>query len=136
VVRRSVLDDIFREMVSIRHRLDAIEKNLSGWNPEPLEVPETALLFLPDHLRRTYLTVASHGECDATLVSNFTGRARAAESNCLNQLARMGWLDKRRVSKAIHFRPIAERGQNKFEAVCIKKSGRISAAERKLTPTE
>jgi hypothetical protein len=109
MVRRSVLDSIFQEMVSVRHRLDAIEKNLSGWNPEPLEVPGTALLLLPDHLRRTYLTVASKGECDATLVSNLTGRCRAVESNYLNQLARMGWLNKRRVSNTVSFRPISER---------------------------
>ena len=109
MVRRSVLDRIFQEMMNIRYRLDDIEKSFSNWSPQPLEVADTELLQLPDHLRRTYLTVASRGECDATVVSNRTGRCRAVESNYLNQLARMGWLNKRRVSKAIHFRPIADR---------------------------
>jgi hypothetical protein len=60
------------------------------------------------HLRRTYLVVASRGECDATVVSDLIGRCRAVESNYLNQLARMGWLNRRRVSKAIQFMPLSE----------------------------
>jgi hypothetical protein len=43
------------------------------------------------------------------VVSNLTGRSRAVESNYLNQLARMGWLNKRRVSKTVYFRPVSER---------------------------
>ena len=66
IVRRSILDSIFKEMVNIRHRLDNIEKTFSNWNPQPLDLSDTALLLLPDHLRRTYITVASNGECAAT----------------------------------------------------------------------
>ena len=95
-------------MLSIRYRLDDMEKNLSNWNPKPVEYSDMKLLLLPDHLRKTYLIVASRGECDATVASNLTGRCRAIESNYLNQLARMGWLNKRRVSKTISFRPISE----------------------------
>jgi hypothetical protein len=109
MVRRSVLDKIFQEILNIRYRLDDIEKDFSNWSPQPLEVSDTELLQLPDHLRRTYLTVASRGECDATVVSNLTGRCRAVESNYLNQLARMGWLDKRRISKTINFRSVCEK---------------------------
>ena len=109
MVRRSVLDKIFQEMMNIRYRLDDIEKSFSNWSPQPLEVNDTEILQLPDHLRRTYLTLASRGECDATVVSNLTGRCRAVESNYLNQLARMGWLNKRRISKTINFRPICEK---------------------------
>jgi hypothetical protein len=108
MVRRSVLDKIFREMINIRCRLDDIEKSVSNWNPQPLEVPANELLQLSDHLRQTYLTVTSRGESEATVVSNITGRSRAIESNYLNQLARMGWLNKRRVSKTIYFRPVSE----------------------------
>ena len=85
-----------------------MEKNLSNWNPKPVEYSDMKLLLLPDHLRKTYLIVASRGECDATVASNLTGRCRAIESNYLNQLARMGWLNKRRVSKTISFRLISE----------------------------
>ena len=109
MVRRSVLDKIFQEMMNIRYRLDDIEKSFSNWNPQPVEVADSALLALPDHLRVTYTTIAARGECDATVVSNATGRCRSVESNYLNQLARMGWLCKRRISKTIHFRPVSEK---------------------------
>jgi hypothetical protein len=91
-------------MMNMRQRLDDIENNFSNWNPQPVNVPESELISLPDHLRKTYVVVASKGECDAVQVSNFTGRCRAIESNYLNQLSRMGWLHKRRISKAVHFR--------------------------------
>jgi len=120
MVRRSVLDKIFKEMLNIRYRLDDLEKNFSNWNPQPLEVPDTELLQLPDHLRMTYMRVAARGESNATLVSNLTGRCRAVESNYLNQLARMGWLNKRRISKTIHFRPISEETVEKI-TVCRSK---------------
>ena len=109
MVKRSMLDKIFREMIKIRYRLDDIEKSVSNWNPQPLEVSDIELLQLPDHLRRTYLTVVSKGECETKVVSNLTGRSRAAESNYLNQLARMGWLNKRRISKTLYFRPVSQR---------------------------
>jgi hypothetical protein len=109
MVRRSVLDKIFREMINIRWRLDDIEKSVSNWSPRPLGVSDTELLQLPDNLRRTYLAIASKGECPAEVVSNLTGRCRAVESNYLNQLARMGWLNKRRVSRTLYFRPVSEK---------------------------
>ncbi len=108
MVRRSIFDQIFREMQNIRFRLDDMEKNLSSWKPQPMSVAESDLISLPDHLRQTYLVVLQKGECQATVVSNSTGRCRAIESNYLNQLNRMGWLNKRRVSKAIHFRAVTE----------------------------
>jgi hypothetical protein len=113
MVRRSVLDSIFKEMMSIRYRLDDIENNFSSWAPQPIDVPESALFTLPDHLRRTYVVVASKGECSAVNVSNLTGRCRAIESNYLNQLSRMGWLNKRRISKAVHFRAASKKNVGK-----------------------
>lgn len=107
MVRRSAFDRIMQEMMQIRYRLDDIEAALSKWNPRPLEVSESELLSLPDHLRKTYVTVISKGECSATEVSNLTGRCRAMESNYLNQLARMGWLSKHRASKTTRFRLIS-----------------------------
>jgi len=110
MVRRSVLEQIFKEMMHMRQRLDDIENSFAGWNPQPVKVPESELISLPDHLRKTYMVVASKGECDAVTVSNQTGRCRAIESNYLNQLARMGWLEKRRVSKTAHFHLMTQKG--------------------------
>jgi hypothetical protein len=107
--------------MNIRYRLDDLEKSFANWSPQPLDVTDTELLLLPDHLRKTYMTVASKGECNATLVSNLTGRCRAVESNYLNQLVRMGWLNKRRISKTMHFRLVSENVQNKGSPVKVKK---------------
>jgi hypothetical protein len=76
----------------------------SNWQPQTLNISESELFSLPDNLRKTYLIVASKGECNATEVSNLTGRSRAIESSYLNQLTRMGWLTKRRNSKTLNFR--------------------------------
>jgi hypothetical protein len=103
MVKRSVFDKIFREMQQIHLRLDDLEKNLSGWSPPPINISEAKLIALSDHLRRTYVIVAARGECDALQVSNLTGRCRALESNYLNQLCRMGWLNKHKVSKSTMF---------------------------------
>ena len=109
MVRRSIFDQIFKEMQNIRFRLDDLENNISSWNPQPLEISESRLFELPDHLRKSYMTVVSRGECSAVDVSNLTGRCRAIESNYLNQLARMGWVNKRRVSKTTNFRAVSEK---------------------------
>lgn len=108
MVRRSILEQIFREMRNVRKRLDNIENNFNTWKPQPIQIPESSLIALPDHLRKTFAVVATKGECDAIEVSNQTGRCRAVESNYLNQLLRMGWLSKRRISKAVNFRPVEE----------------------------
>jgi len=113
LVRRSVLEEILREIMHIRTRLDEIEKGFAGWKPQPVDMSESDLVALPDHLRKTYVVVTSKGECTAVQVSNLTGRCRAIESNYLNQLSRMGWLNKRRVSKTVHFRPVSENGTRK-----------------------
>ncbi len=108
MVRRSVFDRIFHEIQQIRYRLDDIESEFSKWDPHPLNITESKLFSLPDHLRKSYIAVSSKGECNATLVSNLTGRCRSIESNYLNQLARMGWLMKQRDSKTMNFRVVPE----------------------------
>jgi predicted transcriptional regulator len=128
MVRRSILDRICRELLSIRCHLDDIEKMFSNWHPQPLHVSESILFSLPDHLRKTYLVVASRGECSATQVSNVTGRSRANESSYLNQLARMGWLTKRRDSKTLHFRPVSDRLLRKQLRQAISENGLLKCA--------
>jgi hypothetical protein len=120
MVRRSIFDQIFKEMQNIRFRLDDMENNMSSWNPQPLEISESKLISLPDHLRRTYMTVISKGECGAIHVSNFTGRCRAIESNYLNQLSRMGWLNKRRMSKTTIFRAVSKGFMGEASTVELK----------------
>jgi hypothetical protein len=94
-----VFEKIFREMQAIHFRLDELQKSVATWSTSPIEISESKLISIPNHLRKTLLSVAAKGECDATIASNNTGRCRALESNYLNQLARMGWLNKRKLSK-------------------------------------
>jgi hypothetical protein len=109
MVRRSIFNQIFREMQNIRFRLDDLQNAMASWSPQPVEISESKLISLPDHLRRTFMVVVSKGECSSVIVSNMTGRCRAIESNYLNQLVRMGWLNKRRDSKTMHFRAVSEK---------------------------
>lgn len=135
MVRRSTFDRILREMQEIRYRLDDIENSISRWNPQPLEISESELLSLPDHLRRTYLTIASKGEGNATEVANQTGHCRAIESNYLNQLVRIGWLTKLRDLKKIHFRLVSRRKLKKQNGASLKKCRRKTARLNMEFPT-
>ena len=109
MVRKSAFDRIFEELKQMRFQLDDIEAAVSSsLNPKPLEISDSELFLLPDHLRKTYLTVMSKGKTSATEAANLTGRCRAMESNYLNQLSRMGWLAKHRDSKTVRFSIISK----------------------------
>ena len=126
-----MFDRIIREMQEIRFRLDDIENSISSWNPPPLEISESDLFSLPDHLRKAYIAVASKGECTATEVSDLTGRCRAIESNYLNQLVRAGWLTKRRNSKAILFRLVSRKPMKGKTPINMEKCKRRSVKSDK-----
>ncbi len=77
-----------------------------------IEVPESAAEFpfdvdsivsLPDHLIKTGLIIAKIERGTALDVSKETGRARAAESDYLNQLVSMGYLKKKRSMRKVVF---------------------------------
>ena len=61
------------------------------------------LLSLPDHLRKTALTLIKLGRAMADDVARETGRARAIESAYLNQLVRMEYVWRNRVGKRVYF---------------------------------
>ncbi|GAI16704.1 unnamed protein product [marine sediment metagenome] len=61
------------------------------------------LLSLPDHLRKTALTLIKLGSAMADDVAKETGRARAIESAYLNQLVRMEHVWRNRVGKRVYF---------------------------------
>lgn len=64
------------------------------------------LIELPNHLRKTMLAVISLGKANAEEVSEQTGRARASESDNLDQLQRMGYVKKKRAGNKNFFSPI------------------------------
>jgi len=110
-------DEQFREKVvrileSIDSKLGKLEDKLAnakaipgrvvtGENKAPLDVD--ALLSLPDHLRQTAMVVSTKGSVDAEDVAKETGRTRAAESDYLNQLVKMGYISRKRVGRTVYF---------------------------------
>ena len=61
------------------------------------------LLSLPDHLRKTAVAVSTLRRATAADVAKETGRARAAESNYLNQLVTMKYIQRERKGKKVYF---------------------------------
>ena len=67
----------------------------------PLDV--MTLLSMPDHLRKTAMTICRCGRATAEEISEQTTRARAVESAYLNQLVIMGYLKKERQGRKAYF---------------------------------
>ncbi len=67
----------------------------------PLDV--MTLLSMPDHLRKTAMTVCRSGRATADEIAQQTTRARAVESAYLNQLVLMGYLKKERKGRKAYF---------------------------------
>lgn len=67
----------------------------------PLDV--MTLLSMPDHLRKTAMTVCRLGRATADETAQQTHRARAVESAYLNQLVIMGHLKKERTGRKAYF---------------------------------
>jgi len=62
-----------------------------------------SIVTLPDHLTKTAMVIARLERGTALDVSKETGRARAAESDYLNQLVSMGYLKKKRSMRKVVF---------------------------------
>jgi response regulator of citrate/malate metabolism len=69
--------------------------------PEALDV--MTLLSLPDHLRKTAVTLCKLGTATADEVAEQTKRARAVESGYLNQLVVMQYMKKERKGRKAYF---------------------------------
>jgi len=67
----------------------------------PLDV--MTLLSMPDHLRKTAMTLCRLGRATAEEIAQQTQRARAVESAYLNQLVIMGHLKKERKGRNAYF---------------------------------
>ena len=76
-------------------------QDLQPLTDTPLDV--MTLLSMPDHLRKTAMTICRCGRATAEEVSQQTSRARAVESAYLNQLVIMGYLKKERKGRKAYF---------------------------------
>ncbi len=81
----------------------------SGYNQKSsLALPDASLdvmtlLSMPDHLRKTAMTICRWERATAEEIAGQTKRARAVESAYLNQLVIMGYLKKERKGRKAYF---------------------------------
>jgi len=90
------------EKIEVMIELQKHTKKDAQMLPEaPLDV--MTLLSMPDHLRKTAMTVCRLGRATAEEIAQQTHRARAVESAYLNQLVIMGYLKKERKGRKAYF---------------------------------
>lgn len=89
--------EVFIELQKNERKQDFVVQDL----PEALDV--MTLLSLPDHLRKTAVTICKLGRATAEEVAEQTKRARAVESGYLNQLVLMSYLKKERKGRKAYF---------------------------------
>ena len=78
-----------------------VGKATSAMPDAPLDV--MTLLSMPDHLRKTAMTICRCRRATAEEIAEQTTRARAVESSYLNQLVVMGYLKKERDGRKAYF---------------------------------
>ncbi len=103
-----LLEKIRENLERLNEKIDVmIEIQKHGQREIPDNLPEAldvmTLLSLPDHLRKTAVTLCKLEEATADEVSEQTKRARAVESGYLNQLVIMGYMKKERRGRKAYF---------------------------------
>lgn len=107
-----LLRKLNRNLEAVSRKLDKlieVERSGARFIRPTIDVPEgtpldvTTLLSLPDHLRKSALSLSSLGEATATDLSKETSRVRAVESDYLNQLVSMGLIKKKRKGRDVYF---------------------------------
>jgi response regulator of citrate/malate metabolism len=103
-----LLEKIRENLEQLNEKIDVmIEIQRHDQRKLPEELPDTldvmTLLSLPDHLRKTAVTLCKLEEATADEVSEQTKRARAVESGYLNQLVVMGYMKKERRGRKAYF---------------------------------
>ncbi len=105
-----ILEKIKENLERLNEKIEVmieIQKNGNG-KKETQMIPDASLdvmtlLNMPDHLRKTAMTICRNGRATAEEISDQTTRARAVESAYLNQLVIMGYLKKERKGRKAYF---------------------------------
>jgi ArsR family transcriptional regulator, lead/cadmium/zinc/bismuth-responsive transcriptional repressor len=105
-----ILEKIKENLERLNEKIEVmieIQRNGNG-KKETQMVPDASLdvmtlLNMPDHLRKTAMTICRNGRATAEEISDQTSRARAVESAYLNQLVIMGYLKKERKGRKAYF---------------------------------
>ena len=103
-----ILEKIRENLEKLNEKIEVMIELQRKGKREMQPIPETpldvmTLLSMPDHLRKTAMTVCRLGRATAEEVAQQTHRARAVESAYLNQLVVMGYLKKEREGRKAYF---------------------------------
>jgi hypothetical protein len=105
-----VLEKIRENLERLNEKMEVmIELQKHGGSKDTIQpIPDApldvmTLLSMPDHLRKTAMTICRCGRATADEVAQQTSRARAVESAYLNQLVIMGYLKKERKGRKAYF---------------------------------
>ena len=98
------LNDKVEIMIEIQKSSNSNSNNQKA----SLSLPEASLdvmtlLSMPDHLRKTAMSICRCSRATAEEIAQQTKRARAVESAYLNQLVIMGYLKKERKGRKAYF---------------------------------
>jgi hypothetical protein len=103
-----ILEKIKENLEKLNEKMEIIielqkheRRELQPLPEAPLDV--MTLLSMPDHLRKTAMTVCRLGRATADEIAQQTHRARAVESAYLNQLVIMGYVKKERKGRKAYF---------------------------------
>jgi hypothetical protein len=107
----SVLERIEESLEKLNEKMEVmieIQKNGVDAHKNVPSLPDASLdvmtlLSMPDHLRKTAMTICRCGRATAEEIADQTSRARAVESSYLNQLVIMGYLKKERKGRKAYF---------------------------------
>ena len=97
----SRLNEKMEVIIEIQRGSNEVAKTIPGLPDASLDV--MTLLSMPDHLRKTAMTICRCNRATAEEVSKQTHRARAVESAYLNQLVIMGYVKKERKGRKAYF---------------------------------
>lgn len=105
IVLEKIRDNLERLNEKVEVMIELQKHDRKDIQPTLTDVPldVMTLLSMPDHLRKTAMTVCRLGRATADEVAEQTKRARAVESAYLNQLVIMGHLKKERNGRKAYF---------------------------------
>ena len=103
-----VLEKIRENLERLNEKMEVMIELQKHGRKDVQQLPDASLdvmtlLSMPDHLRKTAMSICRCGRATAEEISQQTTRARAVESAYLNQLVFMGYLKKERKGRKAYF---------------------------------
>jgi len=104
----SLLEKIDERLMILDEKIERISERVNSGITVKTSEPRGSLdaetlLSLPNHLRRTAISICRLGEATAARIAKETGRSRAAESDYLNQLVARDYVGRKRIDRKVVF---------------------------------